>query len=224
MSSSVRTTTVVVATEVGDNYIRQDGSGLPLEEMQRRLCTTFSIHGAETQTVTQSSVHLSAELALPTMRQIISYDDITTTPQQQQQQPSPSKHEGNLAPAQPPAKRRKTTPNQRLGGPKPQQHWDDSGGQGLSMNYDDSPTITSTVTPGNGMDVEAAGVTDEHYGEEEESRELTHEEIWDDSALIEAWNSAAAEYEVRIPLSVGTWSSAKVTLTGLSWAREKLEE
>ncbi|KAI0089803.1 hypothetical protein BDY19DRAFT_940918 [Irpex rosettiformis] len=31
--------------------------------------------------------------------------------------------------------------------------------------------------------------------EEEESRELTHDEMWDDSALIEAWNSATAEYE-----------------------------
>ncbi|KAG1838202.1 hypothetical protein DFJ58DRAFT_861783, partial [Suillus subalutaceus] len=30
---------------------------------------------------------------------------------------------------------------------------------------------------------------------EEESRELTHEEIWDGSALIDAWNSATAEYE-----------------------------
>jgi len=29
----------------------------------------------------------------------------------------------------------------------------------------------------------------------EKSRELTHEEIWDDSALIEAWNAAAEEYE-----------------------------
>jgi len=27
------------------------------------------------------------------------------------------------------------------------------------------------------------------------SRELTHEEIWDDSALIEAWNAATEEYE-----------------------------
>ncbi|KIL71114.1 hypothetical protein M378DRAFT_67203 [Amanita muscaria Koide BX008] len=32
-------------------------------------------------------------------------------------------------------------------------------------------------------------------GEFEESRELTHEEIWDDSALIEAWNSATEEFE-----------------------------
>ena len=38
---------------------------------------------------------------------------------------------------------------------------------------------------------------EEEEEEEEESRDLTHEEIWDDSALIDAWNSAAAEYEVR---------------------------
>lgn len=29
----------------------------------------------------------------------------------------------------------------------------------------------------------------------EKSRELTHGEIWDDSALIEAWNAATEEYE-----------------------------
>jgi hypothetical protein len=29
----------------------------------------------------------------------------------------------------------------------------------------------------------------------EGSRELTHEEIWDDSALINAWNAATEEYE-----------------------------
>ena len=31
--------------------------------------------------------------------------------------------------------------------------------------------------------------------EVEESRELTHEEIWDDSALISAWEAATEEYE-----------------------------
>ncbi|KAK7468411.1 hypothetical protein VKT23_002926 [Stygiomarasmius scandens] len=35
----------------------------------------------------------------------------------------------------------------------------------------------------------------EDYLQVEESRELTHEEIWDDSALIEAWNAATEEYE-----------------------------
>ncbi|KAF5382797.1 hypothetical protein D9757_007280 [Collybiopsis confluens] len=33
------------------------------------------------------------------------------------------------------------------------------------------------------------------YLEVEESRELTHEEVWDDSALIEAWNAATEEYQ-----------------------------
>lgn len=36
----------------------------------------------------------------------------------------------------------------------------------------------------------------EYYEEgEEESRELTHEEIWDDSALVNAWDAAMEEYE-----------------------------
>jgi hypothetical protein len=39
--------------------------------------------------------------------------------------------------------------------------------------------------------------------EEEENRELTHEEIWDDSALIDAWNAAAEEYEVCRFISFG---------------------
>ncbi|KDR82049.1 hypothetical protein GALMADRAFT_135425 [Galerina marginata CBS 339.88] len=32
---------------------------------------------------------------------------------------------------------------------------------------------------------------------EEESRELTHEEIWDDSALLHAWEAAVEEYEAH---------------------------
>jgi len=35
-----------------------------------------------------------------------------------------------------------------------------------------------------------------NYGIKEESRQLTCEEIWDDSALIQAWDAAAEEYEV----------------------------
>ena len=34
-----------------------------------------------------------------------------------------------------------------------------------------------------------------HYEDDEESRELTHEEIWDDSALVDAWEAATEEYE-----------------------------
>ncbi|KAH9938958.1 uncharacterized protein BXZ73DRAFT_44026 [Epithele typhae] len=104
------------------------------------------------------------------MRPIISYDDITP----------------------PPAKKRKTAPNYRQGqgqyggrqGPPHQavQHWDDPGIQGPQMPYEDAPLITTTMQK-------------EEEDEEDESRELTHGEIWDDSALIDAWNSAAAEYE-----------------------------
>ncbi|KAE9397834.1 hypothetical protein BT96DRAFT_995396 [Gymnopus androsaceus JB14] len=36
---------------------------------------------------------------------------------------------------------------------------------------------------------------DADFLEVEESRELTHSEIWDDSALIDAWNAAAEEYK-----------------------------
>ena len=32
--------------------------------------------------------------------------------------------------------------------------------------------------------------------EQWENRELTHEEIWDDSSLIQAWDAAMEEYEV----------------------------
>ena len=67
------------------------------------------------------------------------------------------------------------------------QHWDDPDNQGTSMSYDDAPMPAET---------KVVAVKEEEYYEEEESRELTHDEIWDDSALIDAWNSAAAEYEV----------------------------
>ena len=36
---------------------------------------------------------------------------------------------------------------------------------------------------------------DEALDDTTQSRELTHEEIWDDSALVEAWNAATEEYE-----------------------------
>ncbi|KAI0693758.1 hypothetical protein C8T65DRAFT_744596 [Cerioporus squamosus] len=129
------------------------------------------------------------------MRQIISYDDITTP----QPPASPSRPQTNPSSAQPPAKKRKTTPNQRQGGSRQQQqHWDDPGNQAPPMNYDDAPVPASSTTSRTGMDVAAAGGDEEYYEEEqeeEESRELSHDEIWDDSALIDAWNSAAAEYE-----------------------------
>lgn len=41
---------------------------------------------------------------------------------------------------------------------------------------------------------------EEEEEEDEGSRELTYEEIWDDSALIDAWNAATEEYEVWFSL------------------------
>ena len=68
----------------------------------------------------------------------------------------------------------------------------------MQMNYEDAPAPAASSSIG----TNAAPAGDGDYEEEEESRELTHEEIWDDSALIEAWNSAAAEYEVCTSPSV----------------------
>lgn len=70
------------------------------------------------------------------------------------------------------------------------------------MNYDD--------TSAHGEDGEI---------EEEESRELTHEEIWDDSALIDAWNSATAEYEA-FHGKTHDWKSTTVKKSSLS-SKEK---
>ena len=70
------------------------------------------------------------------------------------------------------------------------QHWEDPGNQGTPMSYDDAPK------PAEAKVASAQEKEDCEGAEEGESRELTHDEIWDDSALIDAWNSAAAEYEV----------------------------
>ena len=50
---------------------------------------------------------------------------------------------------------------------------------------------------GSGTGEDARVEDGEGDGEGEMSRMLTHEEVWDDSALIDAWESATAEYEVR---------------------------
>ena len=50
--------------------------------------------------------------------------------------------------------------------------------------------------------------------EEEGSRELTHEEIWDDSALINAWEAATKEYE-SYHGSKKVWKTENVNKTPL---------
>ena len=66
------------------------------------------------------------------------------------------------------------------------------------MLYDDLGTTGADMSS-----VKDEGEIEENE-EGEESRELTYEEIWDDSALINAWNAATEEYEVCL-FSQGFW-------------------
>lgn len=104
------------------------------------------------------------------MRQLVSYDDIAL--------PVPVQAESTDA--SPPRKRRKNNyynhrQGQKRGGHRPQPRDD-------VYEDDETPLLQKTRTD---------------YGLEEESRQLTHEEVWDDSALIRAWDAAVEEYEVR---------------------------
>lgn len=117
------------------------------------------------------------------MRPVVSYDDITTLEDSTPVQLGPPVPSTN----QPPAKKRKMHQKTSQRRP-PQQHWDDPGSSAQVMNYQEEAAYPSAPHDSkHAEDVE----------EEEESRELTYDEIWDDSALIDAWNSANAEYEVR---------------------------
>lgn len=120
------------------------------------------------------------------MRTVVSYDDIVTPQNNASAQIGPPLPSAT----QPPAKKRRTSHQKAQNRPSAQQqiqHWDDPGDDADVMHYGGDPS----------------GVADamDYAEEEDESRELTHEEVWDDSALIDAWNSAAAEYEVSRTLS-----------------------
>ncbi|KAG6332409.1 hypothetical protein ID866_6680 [Astraeus odoratus] len=112
------------------------------------------------------------------MRQLIRYD--------LDDSPGPSKLPGTGSPVRPPSKKRKHTHHRGRGGrPSRVPHWDDPGNiQDEALQDEQEGDV-----PYENGDLEVEEET-------EESRELTYEEIWDDSALIEAWNSAQAEYEV----------------------------
>ncbi|KAG2357403.1 hypothetical protein BDR07DRAFT_1248986, partial [Suillus spraguei] len=99
----------------------------------------------------------------------------------------------------PPSKRRKRL-NQKAEHPIKTAHWDEPGDS--QMNYDD-----------------ATAHGEDHEIEEGEGRELTHEEIWGDSALIDAWNSATGEYEARPGFHRKTqdWKSTTVNKSSLSY-------
>ncbi|KAF5377188.1 hypothetical protein D9615_006451 [Tricholomella constricta] len=112
-------------------------------------------------------------------RSLVSYDDITL-PYQESFPPQPHAH----SPKPPPAKKRKWSK-------KPKgRHRDDS--QSFNsfqkINSDNEGHLQGSIPV-------AMEVEDETPEEEDEGRDLTHDEIWDDSALIDAWNAATEEYE-----------------------------
>jgi hypothetical protein len=114
------------------------------------------------------------------VRSLVSYDDLS----------SPQENRTVPPTAQPPPRPKPSKKRKRHA----QQHWDDQvesrhadvtyGEQALEAQHGNAERT--------GRDVRNNVVPDE------ESRELTHEEIWDDSALIDVWNAATAEYEASI--------------------------
>ena len=125
-------------------------------------------------------------------RPVVSYDDITLPyeqPGELQPQPSSSSHNA-LYHYPPPSKKRKKN-NQ-----KAKQHKSASNSTSRRAEFLKSTGTSSKQQ----IDEEQwdADPDEGEYGydeEGEESRELTHEEIWDDSALVNAWEAATEEYE-----------------------------
>ncbi|KAH7911828.1 hypothetical protein BJ138DRAFT_1149746 [Hygrophoropsis aurantiaca] len=113
------------------------------------------------------------------MRELVHYEDIS------QPQSSSSSAIRDFRP--PPPKKRKRLNQKSHQQPRNIQHWDDPGYLGEPMVYDEA-----TGEPEPSLTMNEDGQIQEEEGE---SQELTHDEIWDDSALIDAWNSATAEYE-----------------------------
>jgi hypothetical protein len=120
-----------------------------------------------------------------------------------------SPHIDHSLPGPGPAKRRKRNPGS-------QRHWDEPDQQSNALPYDEGEVDRT---------IEEEFMVDDAEEEEEESRELTHDEVWDDSALIAAWESATAEYEVsRLMMTFPALSFLRVRLpsTRLITVREKV--
>jgi hypothetical protein len=107
------------------------------------------------------------------MRQLVSYDDIAS----RQEQPQTQLTDNDSVR---PAKKRRN--NKKSKAKAPPRHWDE-------------PSIEADA--GQVNDEAEAGQEHEPGRYDGGSRELTYDEVWDDSALIDAWNAATEEYEVR---------------------------
>ena len=108
-------------------------------------------------------------------------------------------------PSPPPAKKRKRQQNKRKSlGPPKFAHWD-------------QPAENHNVSL---VNHDYAGAPEDEVVDIG-SRELTHEEIWDDSALIEAWDAAMDEYKVRQNPMCLIFHSRP---TGIPRVREQMED
>jgi hypothetical protein len=99
------------------------------------------------------------------MRQLVSYDDITGPYSAGDPE---SANTTSLNGASSSKKRKQFEHDTHVGGPPPKKHQ---------------------------ANVEVADYSGEEDENNEMSRDLTQDEIWDDSALIKAWDAANAEYE-----------------------------
>jgi hypothetical protein len=115
------------------------------------------------------------------VRPLVSYDDLSSP---QEKRTVPPTAQPTPRPTKPPKKRKRYT----------QQHWDEqTESRHAHVTYGEQVLEAQNVNAERtGRDVRNSVVPDEG------SRELTHEEIWDDSALIDVWNTATAEYEASI--------------------------
>jgi hypothetical protein len=133
------------------------------------------------------------------VRPLVSYDDISS-PQEKSTFPP--------APRPKPSKKRKRFA---------QQHWDDH------AESRPAEMEEALVTLG-AHDAERAGKDARETSVDEGSRELTHDEIWDDSALIDVWNAATAEYEVSLIANTGRCLSDQLIQAyhgdGKGWKKE----
>jgi hypothetical protein len=119
-------------------------------------------------------------LRLHMARSIVSYDDLIPA---QSSSIGPSAQSSGY----PPAKRQKRNQHFSNGSRRPAQHWDDPSASMHSESF--SPASTSAP-----MSAPVIKAQDLQEGAEVE---LSHDEIWDDSALVDAWDAAQEEYRVR---------------------------
>jgi hypothetical protein len=140
----------------------------------------------EGEATRQSPVTIYVQCSQPlleclTMRQLVSYDDITLCREEQIIGPQ------DLSSSSRPKKRKRS--NQKLRHAR--QHWDEPSAE-ETLDHDEE---NIDVFPGE-SEVVGTGPSEQQEEVGECERELTYEDVWDDSALIVAWDAATEEYEV----------------------------